>query len=70
MVESPSPIVRRKAHAEPHYASTHPNADQWFAMVTDRRTTEYPFPTFQFSDTAWLVTLSKLAWDKAMIIED
>ena len=63
-------VYRRKAHDEPHYASTNPNADQWFAMVTDDETTEYPFPTFQLSDTAWLVTLSKLAWGKAMIIED
>ncbi len=63
-------VYRRDAHAEPHYASTHPNADQWFAMVTDHKTTGYPFPTFHLSDTAWLVTLSKLAWGKAMIIED
>ncbi len=62
-------VYRRDAHAEPHYTSTHPSADHWFAMVTDHETTEYPFPTFQFSDTEWLVALSTLAWDKAMIIE-
>ena len=38
-------------------------------MVTDQVDVDYPFPTFRFSDTSWLVNLSKMAWDKAMIIE-
>lgn len=63
-------VFRRAAHAEPHYDASHPQAEQWFAIVTDDETLEYPFPTFRFSDTAWLVTLSKLAWSKAMIVDE
>jgi molybdopterin-guanine dinucleotide biosynthesis protein MobB len=63
-------VFRQAAHDAPHYHASHPQAEQWFAMVTDHEATEYPFPTFRFSDTAWLVTLSKLAWSKAMIVDD
>ncbi len=62
-------VFRRKEHDEPHYSPSHPNAEYWFAMVTDHVAVDYPFPTFQFSDTSWWVNLSKMAWDKAMIIE-
>ncbi len=62
-------VFRREEHDEPRYSPSHPNAEHWFAMVTDHPALDYPFPTFQFTDTSWLVTLSKMAWNKAMIIE-
>lgn len=62
-------VFRREEHDEPHYSPSHPNAEHWFAMVTDHVAVDYPFPTFRFSDTSWFVNLSKMAWNKAMIIE-
>ena len=61
-------VFRDSQHDQPHYDPSRPNADDWFAMVTDDRTREFPFPAFQFSDTAWLVTLASMAWDRAMLI--
>lgn len=47
--------------------ATHDPAD-WVAMLTDNPTYRAPFPVFRFSDTAWLVTLANLAWDRAKIL--
>jgi molybdopterin-guanine dinucleotide biosynthesis protein MobB len=63
-------VFRRAEHDEPHFNPSHPQAGQWIAMVSDYEAIDYPFPTFRFSDTAWLVTLSKLARSKAMVIEE
>jgi len=38
------------------------------AMVTDNAKFRAPFPVFRFSDTAWLVTLANIAWDRALIL--
>ena len=62
-------VFRSSEHDQPHYDPSRQNADDWFAMITDDRRRELPFPTFQFSDTAWLVTLAAMAWDRAMIID-
>ncbi len=63
-------VFRRQEHDEPHFYPAHPHAAHWIAMVTDHSAIDYPFPAFQFSDTAWLVTLSKMARSKAMIVEE
>ncbi len=63
-------VFRSKAHDSPHYDPARPNADNWVAIVTDVTSMEFPFPSFRFADTSWLVTLSGLAWDLAMPIED
>jgi molybdopterin-guanine dinucleotide biosynthesis protein len=42
---------------------------RWVAMLTDDATYRAPFPVFRFGDTAWLVTLTNLAWEHAMPIE-
>jgi molybdopterin-guanine dinucleotide biosynthesis protein MobB len=47
--------------------ATHDPAD-WVAMVTDNLTYRAPFPVFRFSDTAWLVNIANLAWDRAKIL--
>jgi len=40
----------------------------WVAMVTDHPKYRADFPVFRFSDTAWLVTIATLAWDRAKIL--
>src|SRR6266516_277609 len=40
----------------------------WVAMVTDQTKYRADFPVFRFSDTAWLVTIANLAWDRAKIL--
>lgn len=62
-------VFRPSEHEQPHYDPSRPNASDWFAMVTDDRVGEFPFPVFRFSDTAWLVTISSMAWSNAMVIE-
>jgi molybdopterin-guanine dinucleotide biosynthesis protein MobB len=42
--------------------------DQWVAIVTDNVSFRAPFPVFRFNDTAWLVNLANLAWDRAKIL--
>ena len=37
-------------------------------MVTDKADYRAGFPVFRFSDTAWLVTVASLAWDRARIL--
>lgn len=62
-------VFRPSEHERPHYDPSRPNASDWFAMVTDDQVGEFPFPVFRFSDTAWLVTISSMAWSNAMVIE-
>ncbi|MGH7607401.1 MAG: molybdopterin-guanine dinucleotide biosynthesis protein B [Gemmatimonadales bacterium] len=61
-------VYRRAAGPKPLFdPAIHDPAD-WVAMVTDDRTLRAPFPVFRFSDTAWLVTIANLAWDRAKIL--
>jgi len=48
-------------------AAVHDPAD-WVAIVTDDGELHAPVPVFRFSDTAWLVTIANLAWDRAKIL--
>ena len=52
----------------PLYDADADNAGDWVGMVTDNRKFRAPFPVFRFTDTAWLVTLANLAWDRAKIL--
>ena len=45
------------------------DAADWVAMVTDNRAYHAEFPVFRFTDTAWLVTLANLVWDRAKILD-
>ena len=63
-------VFRSTEHEKPHFDPTRPNADDWFVMITDDDDGRYPFPTLRFSDTAWLVTLTGMAWHNAMVIEE
>src|SRR5205807_1712449 len=58
LVAGPDPIFDSKAH----------DPGDWVAMVTDHPRYRAEFPVFRFSDTAWLVTLANLAWDRAKIL--
>ena len=40
---------------------------QTYCVIPDREL-RAPFPVFRFSDTAWLVTIANLAWDRAKIL--
>ena len=61
-------VYRRVAGPKPVFdPAVHDPAD-WVAMVTDDANLRAPFPVFRFSDTAWLVTLANLAWDRAKIL--
>lgn len=61
-------VYRRAAGPQPVFDPTVHDPAQWIAMVTDDRALRAPFPVFRFSDTAWLVTLANLAWDRAAIL--
>ncbi len=61
-------VYRAAAGPKPIFdPAVHDPAD-WVAMVTDDNSYHAPFPVFRFSDTAWLVTLASLAWDRAKIL--
>jgi molybdopterin-guanine dinucleotide biosynthesis protein MobB len=61
-------VYRKAAGPKPVFdPAVHDPAD-WIAMVTDDRDLRAPFPVFRFSDTAWLVTIANLAWDRAKIL--
>jgi len=61
-------VYRKVAGPKPIFdPAVHDPAD-WVAMVTDDRDARAPFPVFRFSDTAWLVTVANIAWDRAKIL--
>ena len=61
-------VYRAVAGPKPLFdPAVHDPAD-WVAMVTDAHNLRAPFPVFRFSDTAWLVTIANLAWDRAKIL--
>ena len=69
---SPLPRIevhRKSLHPEPRFDPSAPNADLWVAVVTDDASLRPPCPVFRFSDTAWLVTLSGLAWSRAKLLQ-
>ena len=53
---------------DPIWNAERPDAEQWVAMVTDNAKFRAAVPVFRFSDTAWLVTLANIAWDRALIL--
>jgi len=61
-------VYRLAAGAAPLFDPAVHTATDWVAMVTDNTAYRAEFPVFRFSDTAWLVTLANLAWDRAKIL--
>jgi molybdopterin-guanine dinucleotide biosynthesis protein MobB len=58
LVSGPDPVFDPALH----------DPANWVALVTDDPRYRAPFPVFRFTDTAWLVTLANLAWDRAKIL--
>lgn len=61
-------VYRLAAGPDPIFDPTKHDPSEWVAMVTDNPKYRAEFPVFRFSDTAWLVTLANLAWDRAKIL--
>lgn len=61
-------VYRRAVGPKPVFDPAVHDPGDWIGMVTDDRELRAPFPVFRFSDTAWLVTLANLAWDRAAIL--
>ena len=61
-------VHRSKLHPSPLYDPESPQANLWVAMVVDDPMLRFPCPVFRFTDTAWLVTLSGLAWSRAKLL--
>ncbi|MGH7701217.1 MAG: molybdopterin-guanine dinucleotide biosynthesis protein B [Gemmatimonadales bacterium] len=61
-------VYRLAAGPDPIFDAERHDPGDWIAMVTDNPTYRAPFPVFRFSDTAWLVTLANLAWERAKIL--
>lgn len=61
-------VYRLAAGPEPLFDPAVHDPNDWIALVTDNTNYRAPFPVFRFSDTAWLVTLANLAWDRAKIL--
>ena len=61
-------VYRKVAGPRPVFdPAVHDPAD-WVAIVTYDPGLRAPFPVFRFNDTAWLVTIASLAWDRAKIL--
>jgi molybdopterin-guanine dinucleotide biosynthesis protein B len=60
-------VYRPEVQAVPLYNRDSADADSWIAIMTDDHTFTAQCPVFRFSDTMWLVALTNLAWDKALI---
>ena len=58
-------VHRVRQHREPLFDPSSSDAARWVAMVTDDDQLRLSIPVFHFHDTAWLVTLANLAWDRA-----
>jgi molybdopterin-guanine dinucleotide biosynthesis adapter protein len=62
-------VYRSELHDSPHWSAHRENAGTWFAMLSDETKLDLPFPKFRFNDTAWLVAITAMAWDNALVID-
>ena len=61
-------VHRLAAGRQPIFDPAAHGLTHWVAILTDDATYQAPFPVLHVSDTAWLVTLTNLAWEHAMPI--
>ena len=61
-------VYRKVAGPKPVFDPEVHDPEDWVALITDDPDFRASFPVFRFSDTAWLVTLANLAWDRAKIL--
>ena len=62
-------VHRTEAHDKPLISEPGKDTGTWIAIVTDADTLRVSCPVFRFNDTAWLFSLSNLAWDNAKVVE-
>lgn len=63
--------VHRRGLAEPPiFDPERPDASDWIAIVTDDATLRTACPRFTFNDTSWLHNLTRLAWARAIPLDD
>ncbi|MFQ5549782.1 MAG: molybdopterin-guanine dinucleotide biosynthesis protein B [Gemmatimonadales bacterium] len=61
--------VYRTGLTEPTvYSEADDLKSNWIAVVTDLDDLQVPVPTFRFKDTAWLVSLTGLAWSSGKVL--
>jgi molybdopterin-guanine dinucleotide biosynthesis protein MobB len=63
-------VFRKAVHEAPLYDPEGPTGKDWVAIVTDDVKYRASIPVLRFTDTAWLMTLSRVAWDKAFVADD
>jgi molybdopterin-guanine dinucleotide biosynthesis protein B len=61
-------VYRRTVGGAPLFDAATSDSSHWVAMVTDDVAYRATFPVLRFTDTAWLVMLANLAWDRALIL--
>src|SRR5436309_9997712 len=61
-------VYRRVAGPKPVIDTAGHDPGDWGAMVTDDPGVRASLPVFRFSDTAWLVSVANLRWDRAQIL--
>jgi molybdopterin-guanine dinucleotide biosynthesis protein MobB len=61
-------VYRTVAGPKPIFDPAVHDPTDWVAIVTDDSNLRAPFPVFRFNDTAWLVTIANLVWDRAKIL--
>lgn len=60
--------VYRRVTGRPVYDPAKHDPADWVAIVTDDPDFRAACAVFRFTDTAWLVTLANLAWDRAKVL--
>ena len=61
-------VYRRTVGGAPLFDVAASDSSYWVAMVTDDVAYRATFPVLRFTDTAWLVMLANLAWDRAQVL--
>ena len=63
-------VFRPSVASPPLYDPLDPRSREWLAIVTDDQSFRAGCPVLRFGDTAWLSTLSSLAWSGALEIPE
>lgn len=63
-------VFRPSVADAPLYDAADPRSSEWLAIVTDAPAFRANCPVLRFGDTAWLSTLSTLAWSGALEIPE
>jgi molybdopterin-guanine dinucleotide biosynthesis protein B len=61
-------VYRSVLDEPPLFEPGRPDAANWIALVTDQEDLQLPIPVFRYQDTAWMMTLSNVMWQKALVV--